>query len=557
MKVYKYTFYFIPLLLCFFQYDLFAQTPNWIWARNTKSTGEDYISKTVTDKFGNIYIGGSFNSDSLKFDSFILRNSSRNNMFLVKLNPTGGVVWTQSVPKAFFKDMCIDSLGNIYTTGIFMATTITLGEINITSNDSTLDTFIAKFDTEGKALWAKLISDSQNAHLVATNIAVDNLQNIAIAGAFWGGPVVFVGDTLFPTSPTYDAIFIAKCNAEGVVEWAYSPKEGSTNDDYPNNINFDSQSNIYISSYYSSPTLIFENDTLRSVSRDTVNSFFVKYNSSGKVLWTKSAGNIFPSYNNPEFTVDLHDNTTIILTSRNPIIIFGKDTLFNPGRSSIINKFNSFGKLLFSVPVSKSYNVTAKEIQTDYNGNTYTIGNFFGDSAAIGNTTIYNSGDRKNLELFISKYNEMGEMIWVKSFGGFGTEYCSSFTTDQYGNLIIAGTFQPPSIRFDNIILNSNIDHDDLFIAKLGTNPTSVQDEVITQDNINIFPNPAKSTFHISGLEAGNCNITIYSLTGEKIYESLLKDSQTIDLSGKAKGTYIYQLQKEGEVLKTGKLIVE
>ncbi|HYF02035.1 MAG TPA: T9SS type A sorting domain-containing protein, partial [Patescibacteria group bacterium] len=168
--------------------------------------------------------------------------------------------------------------------------------------------------------------------------------------------------------------------------------------------------------------------------------------------------------------------------------------------------------------------------------------------------TLKNSGPATTADIFVAKYDAAGNLLWVQSAGA---GLASGLITDSNGDIYMAGMFGEEEVSFDKTILKNSTSSgsSDVFIAKLSGIPTSVRQNTPVASNIS--SNPTESTFHISGIEGENCIITIYSLTGEKIYESFLKDSEIIDLSGKAKGTYLYQLLKEGVVLKTGKIVLE
>jgi uncharacterized repeat protein (TIGR03803 family) len=77
-------------------------------------------------------------------------------------------------------------------------------------------------------------------------------------------------------------------------------------------------------------------------------------------------------------------------------------------------------------------------------------------------------------------------------------------------------------------------------------------------DLINVFPNPNSGQFSFSGLEGEN-SISIYDRTGKMIFNTdRIKNSNfKVDLTPEAKGIYLFRIEKEGKLIKTGKLSIE
>ncbi len=72
-----------------------------------------------------------------------------------------------------------------------------------------------------------------------------------------------------------------------------------------------------------------------------------------------------------------------------------------------------------------------------------------------------------------------------------------------------------------------------------------------------VYPNPAKEELFIE-TEVQNTDIVVYSITGQELINTTLKDSKTkLDISSLPNGTYIYKIKGEnGELIKTDKLII-
>ncbi len=102
-------------------------------------------------------------------------------------------------------------------------------------------------------------------------------------------------------------------------------------------------------------------------------------------------------------------------------------------------------------------------IAADSWGNSYITGFYGSDSIHFGNSTIINHGSS---DIFIAKYNTLGDAIWAKGFGNAGADIAHGITTDSYGNIYITGYFTSATITFGTFTLN-NQGENDFFLVKL------------------------------------------------------------------------------------------
>ncbi|HYV92901.1 MAG TPA: SBBP repeat-containing protein [Chitinophagales bacterium] len=89
-------------------------------------------------------------------------------------------------------------------------------------------------------------------------------------------------------------------------------------------------------------------------------------------------------------------------------------------------------------------------IATDASGNVYMAGEFKSATMVIGSTILTNQGGP---DMFIAKYDSMGNALWAKSAGGWYYDFISSLACDGLGNIYAAGTFASPSITFGSFTL--------------------------------------------------------------------------------------------------------
>lgn len=97
------------------------------------------------------------------------------------------------------------------------------------------------------------------------------------------------------------------------------------------------------------------------------------------------------------------------------------------------------------------------------NGNIMVTGYFYSATASFDTTTLTNTNFYE--DIFIAKYNDNGNLIWAKSAGGPNEDDALGIASDNYGNTYITGYFVSPTITFDSIILNNVWGHD-VFLTK-------------------------------------------------------------------------------------------
>lgn len=532
--------------------NCFAQTAEWLWARSATGNAKSISSDMVTDKDANVYVTGYFTSAPVTFSNFTLKNLGNEDSFLVKYNSEGDVLWATGIGgpgDEETRSVTTDSKGNIYVTGYFSSDSLIFGS-TVLHNYSGYDVFIVKYNPDGKVLWAEALRGQYQEY--SWNMVSDTDDNIYISVACSPGEI-FLGNKLVTTF-TNNGMLLIKCTSDGEYIWSKSVNE-SVLQSVSFKICIDSTNNVYVSGLFQEPVLLIENDTL--LSGGGIDIFVVKYDSNGKKQWARTIGG--------EKT---EINGSIITDNRGHLYISGSftSTILNVG-TIVLEKYNQ-SRDVFLAKYDDDGNVMwAKYGQSQFAGyginysdtSLFTGGSFIGSPIIVGSDTLKNvAGTSPMRDIFVAKYDSSGTAMWGISAGGVLDELTNKITKDKNGNIYILGSFTSPLLSFGNIALERNNDslyH--VFIAKLKTETATSILPGMYAESISLYPNPMKSTFHILGIEDGSYNISIYSLAGEEVLDVLLETSHSIDLSGNAKGTYIYQLTKYNKVVKTGKLILE
>ncbi len=280
--------------------DVFIQkmdsSGNFQWSRSFGSAGNDEGHSIAVDRAGYVYVTGFF-SGTVDFDPspalFNLTASGSDDIFIVKLNPSGNFVWAKRMGGANIdvgNCVIIDENFRLVLCGSFMATTDFdpgVGVQNLTSAGNK-DIFIEQMDSSGNFLWVRKIG--------GTGI------DIGYAAAFMqSGSLVCTG--LFSGTVDFDPglgvsnrvsagstdIFIFRTDPGGNFIWANC--YGSTLEDQGNSLAIDPNGNIHSTGFYMG-TVDFDPGVgilnLPTIGGNVV--FLHKSDSMGNVLWAKQAG---------------------------------------------------------------------------------------------------------------------------------------------------------------------------------------------------------------------------------------------------------------------------
>jgi hypothetical protein len=421
-----------------------AQTPNYLWA---KSAGGSI------DGNGNTYVCGVFSSPSITFGSTTLLSTGNQNLFVVKYDLNGNVLWAKSAGGAAL-DIIADNIGNIFITGTFQSSTITFGTTTLT-NSGAEDMFIAKYDTSGNVIWAK--SAGGNSVDQGSSIASDGVGNTFVTGWFASSSITFGSITLINASSGLIELFIVKYDANGNVVWANraSGRAGGTC------ITVDGVGNSYVSGNFTGSSVTFGSTVINNSGGSNDDIFIAKYDISGTPVWAKAIGGSAFDYVNG-LVSDSNGNTYLTGWFQSPSIAVGSITLTNSGVSEMfVAKFNTNGNSVWA----KSYagGGLTGNIAVDANENTFITGSFANSSMTFGNMTLTNAG---NENLFIAKYDASGNTVWAKSAGGASYDSGKDIAINGDGSIYLVGRFSSPSITFGSTTL-SNSGNEDMFIAKL------------------------------------------------------------------------------------------
>lgn len=192
---------------------------NVLWATREGGPALEIPHAVTFDDAGNFIVAGRFSSNSITFGTTTLLQAGSMDVFVVKYDPSGNVLWAQGAGGGSNDEayaVAVDGAGDIIVAGYFTQEA-DFGSITL-PNPGLANIFLAQCDaTTGSFQWAKAIASDGDERALA--IALDAADNIYAAGFFQGDSLVFGATTLYSTST--DNGYVARFDSDGDPVWAH------------------------------------------------------------------------------------------------------------------------------------------------------------------------------------------------------------------------------------------------------------------------------------------------------------------------------------------------
>lgn len=541
----------------------FAQSPDWSWARSAGSVSNDYSNAVCTDADGNVYITGTFQGSTITFGAHVLQNTSEGflDIFVVKYDTQGNVVWAVSEGGAkddYAYGICVDVLCNVFITGYFNSPSFAIGSstlVNISTAINAPDVFVAKYDPSGVALWGRSGDPGpENESAFAYGIGSDAAGNVYISGYFSGGfdsSINFDGYTIQNYGSYSPDIFLVKYDNDGNVQWVNHI--GGNEVDVSYDIYVDPNGNAYITGTFQN-SATFGNTVLSPTHTASNDIFIAKYDASGNLIWAKYA--LVPFYlsyaSGMGVTADLDGNvfSTGYYTYS---VSFGNDTLANTGnRGMFLAKYDINGNALWGRSPGGTGLDYGSAVCTDSNGNVFVTGYFGSSYLNFGGHPALNANVGYN-DVFVAGYDPDGNALWATSIGGPDNDYGMGIAASAEGDVYLTGYFGSYNINFAGHTLTNNGSFD-TFLAKIPQAAFVSVETIEGQNDVLIYPNPAYDQINV--VSEGLTEIQVYDIAARKVVERQFENRTAIDVTGFPSGLYVYELIRNGTVIK-GKFIRE
>jgi gliding motility-associated-like protein len=439
-----------------------------------QGAGATLGTKVAVDAVGNTYVTGSFYGRA-QFGAYSVVSVGANDVYVAKLDAAGNYLWAVAAggtDEDQSLGITVDSQNNLYVTGSFRSNTATFGSFTVNNSIGTADVFVAKLTTAGTWQWAA--RGGGTGHDVAQGIATDG-TSVFITGYSTGSQAIFGNSTLANASPPSAFVFAAKLTSSGTWLWAAGssgPGGGQASGGQASAIAVDSQGNAYVVGDYG---ILATFGTTSLAATDFHDVFVAKLSATGTWLWAVRGGGSDDDYG-LGIAVDGNDNPYLTGHSRSAPVTFGTTVLPNTYRSRLlfVVKLSSNGAISRVTAVEGAGGgVLGQALAVDAAGNAYVVGLLASSLATFGPLTLTSSG---GIDAFVAKLTTAGTWQWALRGGSPTDDTCNGVGLDSQGNVSLAGTFVNPvqPAVFGAYTITSNPLSTTGWIARVGL-PVTVQ----------------------------------------------------------------------------------
>ncbi len=547
----------------------YAQAPNWTWAKGIGDLDIDRGVSVAVDGSGNVYTTGYFQG-TVQFGSYQLVAAGDVDIFIAKANAAGTFLWAMGIGGAdqdFGWSIAVDDSNNVYTLGSFSGTVDfdPGADTNNLISSGGVNSFFFKLDSSGNFIWAKSIEEQS---VYTTSMVLDSSGNIYISGEFAGTCDFDPGNGIYNLTSVnmFFDIFVAKYDNAGNVIWAKGMGGATYKGSYSTTV--DAAENVYTTGWFQDSVDFDPGAGLfYLVSPGVRNIFISKLDNAGNFVWAKSMEG---TAEGEGFSIAIDHSANVNTTG-----YFLGTADFDPGAgayyltadtagygSIFISKLDSAGNFVWAKAIGNGSDASGTSITIDDFNNIYYTGWFWQTADFDPDTGVYNLVSNGAHDVFISKLDSMGNLIWAKSMGGEGDDWSSSIAFNVFTEVYVTGHFYSISLYAGTVTLtNADVlgDTPDLFIAKLDNNIFTSIKSIIQNKEISISPNPASDicniTSSVSSRNQHQSILTICDLTGRVLLQQYFDGKAQLDLSKLANGVYVAEVKDMQGFSSKGKLV--
>jgi hypothetical protein len=469
------------------------------WASQAGGELVDHGTALVTDKAGNIYITGGFQSSS-NFGSNHLEASGDTDIFLTRYDKSGNVAWSVRAGSDTLLNSSLSEYGNdvliandfIYVTGVFMSTA-NFHDRRVKSHGME-DIFLAKYTMTGELVWVR--SAGGESQDIAYSLSADLSGNIYVAGSFQR-EAHFGVKTITAMNST--EMFLAKYNQEGDLVWIRQSKSELSGAGRK----VKCADNYCLVAGEFEGAVTFGSDAIQN--HDT-KILLTKYHTNGDVAWVKTVASEGKA--SVEDLLVKEDHIYLTGSFFDKFNFAGKEFYSKGSKDAYIVKLNKNGVGLWGTSVGGAYMDTGASLTTNDEGEIFVAGNFQ-QTLDLGKAILHGHGAD---DVFIVSFKKDGEINRVESFGGSGQDQVQDISIIDK-SICITGHYRDSiDIRGDKLTSKGS---SDIMLARIDILNEDLNKEY--QANIVIlYPNPSKGSFNMESLASIKW-VKFYNVHGQRL----------------------------------------
>ena len=392
----------------------------WGWAKNTGGQTIDLVS----DSLGNLCVLGNHTAD-VTIDGQTVSGSGA---YVAFYDSTAKFLSLKSIASSGVKleKLSKDNFGNFYACGSYTGT-VKSGAYTLVSKGES-DGILIKFDSKGNVLEA--FSFGAEFADAVNDLVVDQKGNkyVLVRQTY----KYSIGNNTFKYG---NQTYVHKIDNTTKILWNKSYNTSSS-------IVLSNSGSISRDDYGFIYTSVSYTDYLNNRKL-----FLTKLDEEGNHIWSTEHGSSVSSIENVSQKTDAAGNLYVTYTL---------------GTSIALAKFNAIGRLIWQKTAGGADKNYPSKLALDKTGNCYLTGRI--QQKVLFSTIEVNNPNSGLSDVFVAKYNSLGDVEWVLNAGNAGIDAGYGIALDKLNNCYITGTYAS-SITFGKTRLTTGLNSS--FIAKI------------------------------------------------------------------------------------------
>ena len=230
-----------------------------LWAKGAGGTSNDEAYGMDVDSNGNVLVCGYFNGNAT-FGTFLLSTTGNADIFIAKYDATGTVLWAKKAGGNNLEhatSIKTDKEGNSYVCGFYESASLLIGTSTLTNFGvaGNANAFICKYSAAGETLWAHGINGRSKANDIALS------GNSVFVGGIFNNDTLNYNSSVLLKAGSSD-FFIAKCDTSGNKAWALKQTADGGSSESALGISTDRFGNLLVTGFYNSKPIAFGSSVL-------------------------------------------------------------------------------------------------------------------------------------------------------------------------------------------------------------------------------------------------------------------------------------------------------
>lgn len=265
----------------------------YLWAIRFGGNNDEKPTAVSGDGAGNTYITGTF-SGSMQVGSFTLLSNGLQDLFLVKIDAAGNILWAISAGGALNDQasaIAVNASGKVAVSGAFMGNaqfgSNTLNsQVDPQTGFPSQDVFVAVYSTSGILDWIKQGSGPYADR--GTSVAIGPLDEVYVCGQY-SDTLVF--DAVHPGT-AQNAVFLIRFSANGTEEWFNNVTGGGST--RARALTFIPPASLIMAGDCSGNALFSSNPQYLLTHPYPYRTFVARYTTAGQLRWVHADGSLQP-----------------------------------------------------------------------------------------------------------------------------------------------------------------------------------------------------------------------------------------------------------------------